>query len=63
MSLRLTVSRRQLGHAEGTGKLSIDEVTGDQLVATPATIIAVERALVNSLRSADPATFDTQLRT
>jgi len=29
----------------------------------PATIMAAERALVNSLRSADLATFDTQLRT
>jgi hypothetical protein len=34
LSPRLTVSRRQLGHAKGTGKLSTDEVTGDQLVAT-----------------------------
>ena len=34
LSPRLTVSRRQLGHAEGTAQLSIDEVTGDPLVAT-----------------------------
>jgi len=56
------VSRRQLGHAEGTGKLSIDEVTGDQLVATARDNHCGGAGAGGLLERCGPATFDTQLR-